>query len=211
MEEEKNNDVNGILGETASEEQVSADLAALNSETPVETAPVEAAPVAEPAPAPVETPVVPEAQTEVAPQVIEANSENLQQVLDNTMQQAPAAPVYIVQKDNEDVQRLEQELKEAKEENKKVRTLIKRITGFLMVALFVVWGILLYHDYDNIKKGSKPDFCIFGEEKTKEKLGTTVTYKCLGYKVVTYKTEDASMTEFIPLWQENKKLSEINK
>ena len=199
MNEEKNNDVNGILGEVANEEQVSQDLAALNSETPVEAAPA------------VETPAVPETPQEVTPQVIEANDENIQQVLDNTLKQTPVQPVYIVQNSNEDVQRLEQELKEAKEENKKVRILIKRITGFLMVALFVVWGILLYHDYDNIKKGTKPDFCIFGEEKTKEDLGTIVTYKCLGYKVVSYKTEDASMTEFIPLWQENKKLSEINK
>lgn len=201
MNEEKNNEVNGTLGQTASSEQVANDLAALNSEAPV-------APAA-PAPA---TPVVPEAQTtqEVTPQVIETTTENLQQVIDETMKQSPMQPVYIVQKDDEK-ERLEQELKEAKEENKKVRTLIKRITGFLMVALFVVWGILLYHDYDNIKKGVKPDFCIFGEEKTKEKLGTIVTYKCLGYKVVSYKTEDASMTEFVPLWQENKKLSEINK
>ncbi len=193
MNEEKNNEVNGTLGQTASSEQVANDLAALNNEAPT-------------------TPVVPDAQTaqEVTPQVIETTTENLQQVIDETMKQSPMQPVYIVQKD-EEKERLEQELKEAKEENKKVRKLIKRITGFLMVALFVVWGILLYHDYDNIKKGIKPDFCIFGEEKTKEKLGTIVTYKCLGYKVVSYKTEDASMTEFVPLWQENKKLSEINK
>ena len=45
MNEEKNNEVNGTLGQTASSEQVANDLAALNSEAPVApAAPVEAAP-----------------------------------------------------------------------------------------------------------------------------------------------------------------------
>jgi hypothetical protein len=98
-----------------------------------------------------------------------------------------------------------------KEDNKKIKKIIKRIMGFIMVVIFVIWGLMLYHDYSNIQNKKEPDFCIFGSEVEQKELGTIKTYTCIGYKVVNYKTEDAIMTEFVPVWQPNKELSEINK
>ena len=98
---------------------------------------------------------------------------------------------------------------EGKKEKKS--NVVTIIFGVLMVVLFGGWAFMLLTDYNNVKQGNDPSFCFFGKTEEKEPLGTITTHKCLGYKVVSYKKEDSSLTEFNPLWQKNKKLEDINK
>ena len=130
--------------------------------------------------------------------VNEAANENVQ-VAPVQEAQAPVVETPVVQEETKE------------EKKKKEKNPVVRVLEVLIILLFLVWAFMLYHDYDNVKASKKPDFCFFGEDEEKLDLGTITTYKCIGYKVVKYKTEDASMTEFSALWQGNRKLEDINK
>ena len=100
---------------------------------------------------------------------------------------------------------------EPEKPKKNVKKIVVRVIELLIIVVFVVWAYMLYSDYDSVKQSHKPKYCFFGVKTEKQKLGTIEVYKCMGYKVVTYKTEDAKMTEFVPIWQGNRKLEDINK
>ena len=94
---------------------------------------------------------------------------------------------------------------------KKKRNIFSIIISVLMLILFGLWAFMLFNDYNNIKAGDEPKYCFFGKTEEKETEGTIITYRCLGYKVVYYQKEDSTLTEFVPLWQKNKKLEDINR
>ena len=138
---------------------------------------------------------------------------NLDNNLNNTQNLNPNVTGVLAQHAGENAEEVDSMRKVYEKDYKvrNVRKVIVRIFEIIIIILFAIWAYILYCDYDNVKQSKKPKYCFFGNKLEKEKLGTIETYTCLGYKVVTYKTKDAKMTEFVPIWQSNRDLKDINK
>jgi len=89
---------------------------------------------------------------------------------------------------------------------------------FLLIIFFGAWAFIVYQDFGRVKSNKEPQFCWFGTvteeikvtESYKGPEGTIVTCTGPGYKVVKYTTINFKVTEFVPLWEVNKTLQELD-
>lgn len=84
-----------------------------------------------------------------------------------------------------------------------VKTIFDIVFWVAIIFLFFVWIV----DFVRVKKSISPKFCISKSEYTCDNDGAEVNVCTgLGYKVYTHKTDDATVTEFRPIFASYKEV-----